>query len=1014
MKEITIHPPQQSTTVSRNVRRPVWWIQGLIICITVLAVTVTVFLGRRAYREGRLVALNQFNQQQLILARSTATSIETYFKEVITSLTSMAQVHSIQHMDPDCSKYLQYLYEGFLPRTSIRRLDEHGILRFVYPANGWRATLLDRNYGDEAFFRDVRDSRNISISGIITNEQGAARVRMAIPVFLPEGENTTNGRFTGVLVTSFALGDISRVFIDNIVSGETGYAWLMNQEGYFIAHHEDDFIGKDAFTVRAHKSPSLSFDAINEIQLEVLAGAEGIGRYMSGWHRGRSGTIEKLIAYSPARIFTQNWSVSVAAPVSEVDRIFRRVEREAMYGFGFIILVLVFAGSFLSASAYRWSYSLENEVKGRTRELHETTEYINNLIRFAKAPIIVWDTHQRVTIFNPAFETMSGRSADEMISEPLDFLFPDATRSDSLRLVEQASEGNDWEDMEIPIVRNDGEIRTVVWRSYNIYDENGESRIATFASGDDITDRKQTEEALKESEEIYRSIFEAVPASIILVKKDGQMVDINSYHINNISKGNVTKEDFMGKDITTHPSVIKAGLSETYKKVLGGKPFDLKDVYFPTTSGATDGYFNVKGVPLIKDGETVGAIITHDDVTERKHAEEALKKTMKNLFMAQEMAQLGSWEWDVITDELHWSDETYRLFGWEPKEIDVTLSTYLERVYPDDRDSVRAAMRAAFEGTGSYESEHKIIRTDGTIRILHTKGDVERDDHRKPLKMVGIVQDITELRRAEEEKASLEAQLRHAQKMESLGTLIAGVAHEINNPVNKIIFDIPLLQRIWRDAIPVLRVEAENEPRKKYGGLTFGFLKDNMEQLLTDMEFAANRVAKTVSNLKAYTRQSSITDKQPMQVNTAVENSVRLTHTTLKKASITLTLNLGDNIPRIDGNMQSIEQIITNLTINAIQAIGHTSGRIAITTGFLEQNRRVFISISDNGKGVDPSLSDKIFDPFITTRHNEGGTGLGLSITKNLVDAHGGEITFTTEKGKGTSFILFFPSTGLE
>lgn len=991
-------------------RKPSWWLTGIIITATILAVAITVVLGKRAFYESRLTALDQFNQQQLILARSTANSIETYFTEVSTSLSSAVKLPSIQNMTPDGIEHLKNMYEGILPRTSIRYIDENGILRFIYPSNTWRQKLINENYSHEAFFQHTKRARGVSISGIIINEQDQRRIRMSIPIYLTDEKKTDKGIFKGALFTSFDLDDISRVFIAPIVSGETGYAWLMNHEGYFVAHHEKEFVGKDAFTIRVEKSPELRFESINQIQRSVLAGNEGIGRYVSGWHRGKTGRIEKLIAYSPALIIDQIWSVSVAAPTSEVDRIIRSAAREAMYGFSFVLIILIATGSFLSISAYRWSYSLEHEVKKQTKELKETTDYLDKLIRSANAPIVVWNPARKATIVNRSFEKMSGWIESEMIGQPIDVLFPDDTRSDSLQKVEQASRGEvDWDAVEIPIQHKDGTIRTVLWNSYNTYAEDGQTVLATLAQGEDITDRKYAEKALRESEEKYRAVVQAQTELICRYTSDWKLTFVNEEYCRYFNK---KQEDLIGTSfMPLIPEEQRKGVEEEHNTLLNS---DIKEVKHEhqVISGAGEIRWQQWTNRAIFDDQNhlIEFQSVGRDITDLKMAEHALKETMKNLSMAQEMAHLGSWSWNIITDEVLWSDETYRLFGFKPKEIDVTLNTYINTVHPDDLEDVQRDIQAALDGIKSYESEHRIIRTDGEVRIHHTQGEVERDIHGNPLKLAGIVQDITEQKRAEEEKKQLEAQLRHAQKMETMGTLVAGVAHEINNPVNKIIFDIPLLQKIWRDVLPDLKEQAERSPEKKYGGLTYQFLKDNLPQLLSDMDLAANRVARTVGNLKDFTRQSSIVDLRPIRINDAVENAVRLIRMTLRTTGTALEIDLGDNIPLIDGDLNGIEQSIMNIMVNAIQAIDNAHGKIEITTGLQEKDRRVFISISDNGKGIDPSISDKIFDPFISSKQNDGGIGLGLSITYNIIEAHGGKITFKSSEDKGTTFLLTFPA----
>jgi signal transduction histidine kinase/ActR/RegA family two-component response regulator len=265
-------------------------------------------------------------------------------------------------------------------------------------------------------------------------------------------------------------------------------------------------------------------------------------------------------------------------------------------------------------------------------------------------------------------------------------------------------------------------------------------------------------------------------------------------------------------------------------------------------------------------------------------------------------------------------------------------------------------------------------------------------------------------RRFENALRESQQQLQQAQKMETLGTLVAGVAHEINNPINLIMYNIPLLQKIWTDFMPVLMENKQMEPERKFGGFDYDFLADNLVQLVDDMELAAHRVTKTVADLKNFSKQSNVAEKAPMQINTAVKNAMRLVQPTLRKSSVHMNLNLAEDLPDIEGNLQSIEQITLNILINAVQAIDHSRGEIEITTGFQVKDGRVYIQIADNGRGISPSISDKIFLPFVTDKHSEGGTGLGLSVSYSLVQAHEGEIIFETQQGNGSLFTVYLPS----
>lgn len=150
---------------------------------------------------------------------------------------------------------------------------------------------------------------------------------------------------------------------------------------------------------------------------------------------------------------------------------------------------------------------------------------------------------------------------------------------------------------------------------------------------------------------------------------------------------------------------------------------------------------------------------------------------------------------------------------------------------------------------------------------------------------------------------------------------------------------------------------------------------------------------------------------EPIQVNLAVKNAISLAQTTLKKSNVHLESNLSEDLPQLNGNIQSIEQVVLNLIINTIQAIDHPRGKIKVTTGYQNKNGQLFISISDNGKGINPSISDRLFDPFVTDKQAQGGTGLGLSVSYSLIKAHDGQITFNSREGEGTTFIISLPIT---
>lgn len=302
-----------------------------------------------------------------------------------------------------------------------------------------------------------------------------------------------------------------------------------------------------------------------------------------------------------------------------------------------------------------------------------------------------------------------------------------------------------------------------------------------------------------------------------------------------------------------------------------------------------------------------------------------------------------------------------------------------------------------FSEVVTFEHEKETIK--GTEYFQDTLYPILRDG--KFWAVGGLCRDLSGQKR-------IEKQLFQAQKMDALGTLVAGAAHEINNPINLMLYNLPLFERMWQDLIPILD-DTIKEKETKIGGLTYDFIRHNFPRLISDMDLAANRVARIVNGLKQFSRKSNPAEKSEVDVNMAVENAARLAASTLSKSKTELRLNLSPNLPHLHGNLQNLEQIILNLMINAYQAIEHEHGWVKISTGRCREEQSLFIEVQDNGRGINPDLSERLFDPFVTDRQTQGGTGLGLSVTYTLVKAHNGEISFDSVPGQGTTFTIRLP-----
>ncbi len=295
---------------------------------------------------------------------------------------------------------------------------------------------------------------------------------------------------------------------------------------------------------------------------------------------------------------------------------------------------------------------------------------------------------------------------------------------------------------------------------------------AILSVAHDITERKQVEQALRESEEKYRAMFETAPVSIILLDKDGVIIDVSPYHYSHIGKGKVKRKDLVGKSILNHPTIVNAGLSEIYGRLFQGESFEQNNVYFPVLLPGGDGYFNVRGTPILRDGEVIGAVIMHEDITERKQAEDELRESKERFKIAAQSASDLVWEWDIPNGRLQWFGAIDELLGYAPGKFPRTIEAWEKHIHSDDHDRVMAALDQHLNDQTPYEKEYRVRRKDGTYRYWIDRGTARRDSKGNPLKMVGVCTDITERKRTEQELQESEERFRLAFESANTGVCL--------------------------------------------------------------------------------------------------------------------------------------------------------------------------------------------------------------------------------------------------
>lgn len=266
-----------------------------------------------------------------------------------------------------------------------------------------------------------------------------------------------------------------------------------------------------------------------------------------------------------------------------------------------------------------------------------------------------------------------------------------------------------------------------------------------------------------------------------------------------------------------------------------------------------------------------------------------------------------------------------------------------------------------------------------------------------------------EKKQAEDTARLRQEQLFRAAKMVSLGTLVSGVAHEINNPVTSVLLNTQTLRKVWDGVLPILDERSQNEGDFRVGGMTYKEIRGRMPMLLSHIEGGTRRVRDIVTDLKDFARETPSERSDDIDVNEVVLKAVGLVSNLIKKSTNDFSVDYLSNPPIFKGGAQRIEQVVINLVMNACQSLLDSDRAIRVRTGRDPDKACVFIEVQDEGIGVPPEVMQLIKDPFFTTKRDAGGTGLGLAISDRIVRDHDGKMTFISEPGKGTLVRVYFP-----
>ena len=371
----------------------------------------------------------------------------------------------------------------------------------------------------------------------------------------------------------------------------------------------------------------------------------------------------------------------------------------------------------------------------------------------------------------------------------------------------------------------------------------------------------------------------------------------------------------------------------------------------------------------------------HLDITDRKRAEEELEEARLHLELAVDGAQLGIWTVDPRTGETWYSDRSRNLWGVD-KELRLDADTLRRYIHPDDWHIVVEPYRQNFPGD-RIAFEQRVVWPNGDVRWVQSLGTAQRDAHGIVYRVSGIHLDVTDRKRAEEELARSRDALHQSEKLSAMGSLLAGVSHELNNPLAAIVGQAEMLEE-----------DSRGTP---------------LEARARKISSAAERCARIVQTFLAMARQKA-PEKALVDVNDLISSALEITDYALRTSGVAVRVTFGTSMPPVEGDRDQLHQVLVNLIVNAQQAMEgqeQFDKTLTIRTS-VAQTGGIFIDVCDTGPGVADAVRKRLFEPFFTTKPQGSGTGVGLSFSQGVVEAHGGTLTIEPSR-RGAHFRIALP-----
>jgi len=623
--------------------------------------------------------------------------------------------------------------------------------------------------------------------------------------------------------------------------------------------------------------------------------------------------------------------------------------------------------------------------------LRESEERFRTLADFA--PVMIWmdDPEGKATFFNRAWLEFCGTSVqEERESNGWASVHPD-DRAAALAAYTTAWERRAGYEVEYRLRRHDGAYRRVVERGAVRLEPDG-SFGGLLGVAVDATDQYEAERVLRESEERYRELIENANDLIYTHDLDGVITSINRA-AEQVS--GYTRQEAIGMRLErlVVPESIELAREMIRRKLSGSGEQTVYDLEILTRDGQRRAL--EVSTRLVYEGDTPVAVQgIARDVTEARRAVQALRESELRFRELAENVDEIFWLADPDGTLLYVSPAFTTIWGRPYEQAIEARAALAEAIHPDDRERVVALSARLPEQ--EFDMQYRIFRPDGELRWLRDRSFHVRDEDGRVTRIAGVAVDITEARRAGEERRQLEEQMRHAQKLESLGVLAGGIAHDFNN----------LLMGVLGNAGLALSELPPDSP---------------VRETVRRIETAALRASELTSQMLAYAGKGRFA-VEPVDVSAVIHELAQLLDASMPATTL-LRLELAPELPPVEGDASQLRRVVLNLITNAADALADTGGIVTVRARSVDldaatppetatgttpgRGPHLLVEVEDTGSGMDDETKARIFEPFFTTKFP--GRGLGLASTLGIVRGHGGSIVVDSTPGRGTVFRVFLP-----